>query len=117
MAKIVTIQKSVTSKQDFERVVDTSFKTFTQPTTTQDTDTVEELFRLYAKLYYEIPIEGAVDSHTYLVQESSKLVEFDRNTEEIQPLLDEISELRERLLQANQELIQVQTEQIQNGTN
>jgi len=111
----IKVQKTVLKKDDFEKAVDTSFKTFVDPIQEEDTDTVDELFRLYDKLFYEIPIEGENNSHEYLVKESSKLVEFTSDNEEIQPLLDEISQLREQLLLVNQQLIEVQTESINNA--
>lgn len=117
MASEIKMQKTVSSKEKFTKLVDTSFTTFVDPQQNQDGDTVEELFRLYAKLYYEIPIEGDTNSHQYLVQESSKLVEFDRDTEDIQPLLDEITELRQRVLEAQQTIVELQTSQITNATN
>tara|TARA_B110000285_G_scaffold218186_1_gene267363 strand:+ start:341 stop:694 length:354 start_codon:yes stop_codon:yes gene_type:complete len=115
MANDIRIKKTVVSKSDFSKVVDNSFKTFVTEEPTVDTDTVEEFFRLYSKLFYEIPIEGEDDSHTYLIQESSKLVSVDKDLSNIQPLLDEISDLRERLLQVNQEMIELQVETITDG--
>jgi hypothetical protein len=105
----IRVKKTVYNKNEFEKVVDTSFNTFTDDIEEQDKDTVEELFRLYDKLFYEIPTEGTKNSHTFILQESSKLVEFTKDTEEIQPLLDEIATLREQLLisnQANQDIQQ-----------
>jgi len=105
----IRVKKTVYNKDEFEKVVDTSFNTFTDDVQAQDNDTVEELFRLYDKLFYDIPTEGTNNSHTFILQESSKLVEFTKDTEEIQPLLDEIATLREQLLisnQANQEIQQ-----------
>ena len=109
MANDVKIKKTVFSTSQFLKVVDTSFKTFTQPTTAEDTDTPEELFRLYDKLYYVIDVEGETDSHEYLVKKSSELISFDKTTEEIQPLLDEISQLRQQNLALNQQLLNLQT--------
>jgi hypothetical protein len=106
MASTIRIQKTVANKTEFSRAVDTSFKTFVDPATVVDTDTIEELFRLYSKLYYEIPLEGT-NSHTYLIEQSSKLVNIEKDLTEIQPLLDEISELRERLVQVNLQLVEV----------
>lgn len=117
MASNIKIQKTVRKKDEFDKVVDTSFSTFVDPTVAQDTDTVEELFRLYSKLYYEIPVEGNTNSHSFLIKESSKLVDFEKDLTEIQPLLDEISELREKLLQVNQQMIEIQTESITNAAN
>ena len=105
----IRVKKTVYNKDEFEKVVDTSFNTFTDDVQAQDNDTVEELFRLYDKLFYDIPTEGTTNSHTFILQESSKLVEFTKDIEEIQPLLDEIATLREQLLisnQANQEIQQ-----------
>jgi hypothetical protein len=90
-------------------VVDTSFKTFVQPATTVEQDTPEELFRLYDKLYYDIDVAGATNSHEYLVKKSSELINFDITTEDIQPLLDEIAQLREQLLSANQQILTLET--------
>lgn len=105
----IKIQKTVFNATEFNKVVDTSFSTFTQPVVEEDTDTVENFFRLYEKLYFVIPPEGEVDSHEYLIRRSSELVDFEKTTEEIQPLLDEISQLREQLLQANQQILDLET--------
>ena len=113
MANSIRIQKTVVNKAEFNKVVNTTFSTFVDPQAEVETDTVEELFRLYNKLYYEIPTEGN-NSHTFLIQESSKLVTLEKDLSEIQPLLDEITELRERLLLVNQQLIEVQSESITN---
>lgn len=100
MAKSVRLRKTVQEKDELEKVISRQFNTFTQPIQEQSTDTVEELFRLYDKLYLEIPLEGAL-SHTYLIEESSKLVSIDQQAD-IQPLLDEITNLRRRVLEANE---------------
>lgn len=104
----IKVKRTVYNKDEFEKVVDTSFSTFVDPAEEQDNDTVEELFRLYNKLYYEIPLEGTNNSHSFILQESSKLVEFTKDTEEIQPLLDEIATLREQLLLSNQANLEIQ---------
>jgi len=109
MAKKVVLRKTVYNRDELSKVVSNQFTTFTQPTDEEAGDTVAELFRLYDKLYLEIPLTGN-QSHTYLIQESSKLVNVTEDNQEIQPLLDEISELRERLLIANQQLIDLQTQ-------
>jgi len=108
MANEVKIQKTVFNSEDFKKVVDIEFKTFTQPEVIENVETVNELFRLYDKLFYSIPIEGP-NSHQYLVERSMELYKFEQTQEEIQPLLDEIADLRTRLLAANQEIITIQT--------
>ena len=109
MANDIQIQKTVFNSTEFEKVVDRTFSTFIQPTVEEDTDTVEEFFRLYEKLYYDINVEGEENSHEYLIRKSSELVNFEKSTEEIQPLLDEIAQLREQLLQANQQILDLET--------
>ena len=109
MANDINIQKTVFSTVDFTKVIDSTFKTFTQPVPEEDPDTPEELFRLYEKLYYVIDITGEENSHEYLVKKSSELLTFDRVTEDIQPLLDEIAQLREENLTLNQQILDLET--------
>ena len=109
MANDIQIIKTVFSATEFNKVVDTSFKTFTQPVPAEDLDTPEEFFRLYEKLYYVIDVTGPTNSHEYLVQKSSELLNFDTVTENIQPLLDEIAQLREQNLALNQQILTLQT--------
>ena len=113
----IRAKKKVYKKDDFEKAVDTSFNTFVDPVIQEDTDTVEEFFRLYEKLFYDIPIEGPNRSHEFLIKKSSELIQITENTDDIQPLLDEITNLREQLLLINQELIETQTESIENAAN
>jgi hypothetical protein len=105
----IPIAKTVVSTVDFTKVVDTTFKTFTQPIPEEDPDTPEELFRLYEKLYYSIDVTGETDSHEYLIKKSSELISFDAVTENIQPLLDEIADLRVQNLALNQQIIDLET--------
>ena len=114
MAEKVKLQKTVKEKKDLAKVVSREFTTFVQPQSLPDNDTVTELFRLYDKLYLEIPLEGAL-SHTYLIEQSSKLVEVVQESPDIQPLLDEISDLRQRLLDANEYNTELEN-QIANGS-
>ena len=109
MANDIQLQKTVFGKVDFSKVVDTSFKTFIQPIPEEDLDTPEELFRLYDKLYYSIDIEGDTQSHRYLVNKSSELLDFQATTENIQPLLDEIAQLRQDNLNLSQQILTLET--------
>ena len=115
MARNLKVSKTVFDQTQFDQVVDREFKTFTKPIPAVDTDTVEELFRLYDKLYYTIPLEGPENSHTFLIEESSKLVDYEKSTEEIQPLLDEITQLRLQLVEANSTINDLESELAQNG--
>lgn len=107
MDKNVRLSRTVKEKDDLSKIISSAFTTFIQPENLPDPDTVEELFRLYDKLYLEIPLEGT-KSHTYLIEESSKLIQLNPDTTAIQPLLDEITELRERLLNANEQIFDLE---------
>jgi hypothetical protein len=109
MASNIEIRKTVSGTTQLTKVVSTSFNTFTQPVPEEDPDTPEELFRLYEKLYFSIDITGETNSHEYLVRKSSELLNFDRVTEDIQPLLDEIAQLREQNLALNQQILDLET--------
>lgn len=113
MAEKYRLSKTLFNKNELSKVINSDFTTFSQPTVEQDNDTVQELFRLYDKLYLEIPLQGP-QSHTYLIEESSKLVSIAQDLD-IQPLLDEISELRQRLLDANEEILNLEN-QMGNGS-
>lgn len=109
MSRDIQIKKTVFSKDNFEKVIDRSFKTFAQPLPVEEERTVEQFFTDYDNLYFEIPPEGETNSHQYLAQKSSELVDFDKNTDDIQPLLDEIAQLREQILSYQQQLIAANT--------
>ncbi len=105
----VRLNKKVYSKEELEKSVDNTFKTFVDEVE-EDNDTIAEFFRLYEKLYYEIPTEGETNTHEFLIRESSKLVQLEKDDSEIQPLLDEITDLRQRLLEANIQNVEEQQE-------
>jgi len=112
MANDINIQKTVYNTVDFSKVIDNSFKTFIQPIPAQDKDTPGELFRLYEKLYYTINVLGDKNSHQYLVEKSSELLNFNKVTEDIQPLLDEIAQLRQENLALNQQIVNIQVKAV-----
>jgi hypothetical protein len=102
------IKTSFLNSSKYKSLVETEFKTFTKPVEEVDTDTVEELFRLYDKLFYTIPVEGDNNSHEYILKRSSEVANLDALSEDIQPFLDEISQLREQLLIANETIFNLE---------
>jgi hypothetical protein len=107
----VNLNRQVFDKKKFDETVDTSFtQLVNQPDPTffnLDLATIEDFFTLYNKFFFEIPKEGEVNSHTYLIKESSDYVGLQANSEDIQALLDEIASLRQENLEIRQELIDV----------
>ena len=115
MANEIQIAKQVINRQSFEQNVNTKFTYFTKQEAVQDPDTAIELFRLYDKLFFQLPAEGN-NSHQTFVEKSSQIYTVPLDESVIQPLLDEIAELRARLLEANQENLELLT-QLGNGGN
>jgi|TARA_R110002153_G_scaffold113806_1_gene256243 hypothetical protein len=107
MANEVKIQKTVFNKEQFDRVIDRTFSTYAQPVEEDQETTVAEFFDLYDKLYFEIPVYGDFQTHEYLVKKSGELADFEKDTEDIQPLLDEISTLREQILEYQNQIIEL----------
>ena len=108
----IKIQKTVFNKPDFDKVVDREFQFFTPPEDIVDEDTVIELFRLYNKLYFEIPLRNSNTSHEYLIKKSLELVDFEEDNERIQPLLDEISNLRAQLVDSQEQILELQLQNL-----
>lgn len=108
----VNLNRQVFDKAKFNETVDTSFSQlgveeidpsfFDINLATQD-----DFFTLYDKFFFEIPKEGATNSHTYLITESTEYVGYEQNQEEIQALLQEIADLREENLALRQENVEL----------
>lgn len=107
----VNLNRQVFDKKKFNETVDTSFtQLVTQPDPTffdLNLATVEDFFTLYEKFFFQIPKEGEVNSHTYLIKESSDYVGFQANSEDVQALLDEIAQLRQENLSLRQEQVDI----------
>ena len=111
----VNLNRQVFDKDKFNQTVDTTFSQLgpQQPDPTFfdiNLATQEDFFTLYNKFFFEIPKEGDVNSHTYLITESTEYVGFQQNNEEIQALLQEIADLREENLALRQENVDLITQ-------
>ena len=108
----VNLNRQVFDKAKFNETVNTSFSQlgveevdpsfFDINLATQD-----DFFTLYDKFFFEIPKEGATNSHTFLIQESTEYIGYEQNQEEIQALLQEIADLREENLTLRQENVEL----------
>ena len=104
------LNKTVFNKEAYLNIVDTSFaQVSTPPPPLEDTITVSEFFDLYDAIFYDIPAEGATNSHEYLVKTSGEYINFEQTDEDIQALLDEITGLRQENLALSQQIINLQT--------
>jgi len=96
----ILIQKQVFDKDTFEKVVDTQFS---QLINLQTSDvavplTVDEFFKLYEEIFYQIPKEGDINSHRYILEKEADYLGVNLNNDDIQALLDEITTLRQTVL-------------------
>lgn len=117
MAEKIRISSTKVKKEQLDRVIVRDFSTFGIQEVEDTLPTVEQFFLDYETLFEEIPINGEINSHEYLVKTSGELVDFEKDTEDIQPLLDEITQLREELLNANEQILELQNNSINSGEN
>jgi len=108
MAEKINLNKNVFNKQDFLNTVNTSFTQLVLPITLPTpVFTVDDFFVQYENLFFQIPKEGDINSHQYLVERSGTYIEFHRVNEEIQALLEEITKLRQENLELNQAIADI----------
>jgi hypothetical protein len=103
-----TLNKTVYNRREYTNVIDTSFSQITPTTPVEDTITVEQFFQYYSKIFYDIPAEGDINSHAYLVKTSGEYINSTTINDDVQLLLDEITTLRQQLLVAEQQNLNLQ---------
>ena len=96
----IFIQKQVFDKDTFEKVVDTQFSQLINPLVSDVAEplTVDEFFKLYEEIFYQIPKEGDINSHRYILEKEAEYLGVNLNNDDIQALLDEITTLRQTVL-------------------
>lgn len=103
--KEVTLIKKAYAVQDYENAIDPAFTEFVTPTAADQLPkvvTVTEFFEYYDQLFFDIPVTGETNSHTYLVQQSQQYIGGSVIDIEKQALIEEINSLRQQLLDLNQ---------------
>lgn len=110
----VNLSKRVYAKNQYERVIDTTFSQLAiTPTPTETAATtpivsVDEFFQYYTDLFFQIPKFGEVNSHEYLIKTSTEYIGSTTINNDIQALIDEINLLQAQNLELNQRLIETQ---------
>jgi hypothetical protein len=96
----IPIEKTVFNKDQFGRVINTQFSQLLNNTGEGETPTftLEDFFQLYEDLFYQIPKEGDINSHQYILQKEADYLGIIINQDDIQALLDEITNLRQQVL-------------------
>lgn len=100
----VDLVKQTYGLNTYTKAVNTNFTELIQPTQNLEleTITVDQFFDYYQQLFFEIPVSGSVNSHTYLVQTSQEYIGGSLLDAEKQALIEEINSLRQQLLDINQ---------------
>lgn len=96
----VTFIKEVRGLNTYKKAIDTNFTELVTPvvTTPEPIVTVADFFNYYDQLFFDIPVSGSINSHTYLIQRSQQYVGGNTIDQEKQALIQEINSLREQLL-------------------
>jgi len=104
----LALSKKLYNKSAYLNTINTQFNELLPipPTTpVEEVVSVDEFFQIYENLFYEIPKEGEVNSHEYLIKQSTDYVGSTGVSNEIQALLDEITFLRQENITLQQNII------------
>jgi len=114
MKQTINLTKTIYSKTQYPRVIDTQFTQLVPVSASlaeEPLPTVGQFFEYYEQLFYDIPEFGSTNSHEYLIKTSTEYIGFQEVSIEIQALQEEITSLRHQLLEAQQQLIDLNTVQ------
>tara|TARA_B100001093_G_C26471800_1_gene860964 strand:- start:284 stop:676 length:393 start_codon:yes stop_codon:yes gene_type:complete len=106
--KRFNIAKTSFPKSQYNKVINNSFtQLVTIPEVPLPPPTVGEFFELYNQLFFDIPKKGEINSHEFLIRESTQYVGDELPSLELEALLEEVTNLREQLLEANQKVLEL----------
>jgi hypothetical protein len=109
MARI-SFDKSVFNKDDFDKLINRNFNQLINNIDDQESAsfTLDDFFQLYENLFIQIPKEGDINSHRYMMNRSAEYLGVRLADEtDIQALLNEITVLRNDLLASNKILAEL----------
>lgn len=100
----INLVKEIYGLNTYTKAVNTNFTELLIPSTeiTPSAITVDQFFQYYDELFFNIPVSGSVNSHTYLVERSQQYIGGSVIDNEKQALIEEINSLRQQLLDLNQ---------------
>ena len=100
----VDLVKEIYGINTYTKAVNTEFTELLQPVVVETTPTVtvDQFFQYYQDLFFDIPVSGSINSHTYLVEQSQQYIGGSVIDAEKQALIEEINSLRQQLLDLNQ---------------
>lgn len=105
----VTLIKEVRGTSTYRKVIDTEFTELVTPVELEVAPivTVADFFTYYDQLFYDIPVSGSVNSHTYLVERSQQYIGGSVIDQEKQALIDEINSLRTQLVELGETYLNI----------
>ena len=113
------LSKKLYNKSAYLNTINTQFSELLPtllPTPVEEVTTADEFFQIYENLFYEIPKEGDINSHKFLIKQSTEYVGAQGISDEMQALFDEITFLREENLTLQQNIIDLTTDDNTNTT-
>lgn len=104
MMENVNLTKEVYGMNTYTKAVNTRFTELINPVTvtTEPDLTITRFFEYYDQLFFQIPVSGETNSHTYLVERSQTYIGGSVLDAEKQALIEEINALRQQILEMNQ---------------
>ena len=100
----IDLVKEIYGINTYTKAFDTEFEELLQPVVVETTPTVtvDQFFQFFQDPFFEIPVSGSINSHTYLVEQSQQYIGGSVIDAEKQALIEEINSLRQQLLDLNQ---------------
>lgn len=100
----VNLVKEVYGLNTYTKAINTNFTELVSPPTEIPAPpvTIDQFFQYYDELFFDIPVSGSINSHTYLVERSQQYIGGSVIDNEKQALIEEINSLRQQLLDLNQ---------------
>lgn len=100
----VELIKKTYGLNTYQKAIDTTFKELVSTVVEEEdvTLSVDEFFDQYERLFFDIPVSGSINSHTYMIERSTQYVGGGIQDQERQALIEEINSLRQQLLDLGQ---------------
>jgi hypothetical protein len=114
MSQKIDLNKTVYNKELYKKTINTEFSQLGIQTIQEQIDseiTINQFFEIYNDLFFDIPERGDINSHEFLIKQSSEYINFNETNSEIEALQNEIAQLRQQLLDSQQQIINLSSNQ------
>ncbi len=92
----LNLNSTTFGKQTFQDVVDDKFSQFTQPVVVKEEVSLEEFFKIFDDVFYNIPKYGETNSHQFIFNKVSEYLGVQKS--DISDLLEEVTTLKTQLV-------------------